>query len=233
MHARHVCQPTDKPPCGMLRQHLAAFGMLCLACACSVDPYEAGDGRYSYLKAEMAELHTVAKNKADYAITDQGERLTLTPPLTCNWANTPDSIYRAMLYYTQTPQHTQGVMAVNVWVMHPAETQNQVPTDPVKLESCWLSHNKRYLNLRMGIMTGKPEDADSKQKIGVIRRKTDTSATGQKTISLQLLHAQNNVPAYYTTTVYISIPITQYQSGDTIRMSVNTYQGIVEKAFAL
>ena len=107
------------------------------------------------------------------------------------------------------------------------------PTDPVKLQSSWLSQNKKYINLRLGVMSGKPDDAKQKQKIGIVLNKQVTHANGKKAIDLQLLHNRNQVPSYYTNILYISIPTTSYKSGDSIHLKVNTYQGMVEKTFVL
>lgn len=210
-----------------------ALSLTSLLAACTIDHYEAGDGQYSYLKAEMADMHTAAKCKVDYAVTDTDEKLTFSPPFSCHWATTPDSTYRAMLYYKNSPDKTEGNTCVKVWVLHPMKPSKDTPTDPVKLQSSWLSQNKRYINLRLGVMSGKPDDEKQKQKIGIVLNKQVTHANGKKVIDLQLLHNRNHVPSYYTNILYISIPTTSYKSGDSIRLKVNTYQGMVEKTFVL
>jgi hypothetical protein len=107
-------------------------------------------------------------------------------------------------------------------------TEKTYPTDPVKLESAWVSANKRYLNLRLGLMTG--QDGDStKQSIGLVQRRIVAHASGITTHYLDLSHDQNKVPQYYTTSIFTSIPATQFSAGDTIRLSINTYQGPIEK----
>ena len=210
-----------------------ALSVISLLAACTIDPDEAGDGQYSYLKAEMADMHTAAKCKVDYAVTDTDEKLTFSPPFNCHWATTPDSTYRAMLYYKKSPDKTEGNTCVKVWVLRPMKPSKDTPTDPVKLESSWLSQNKKYINLRLGVMSGKPDDEKQKQKIGIVLNKQVTHTNGKKVIDLQLLHNRNHVPSYYTNILYISIPTTSYKSGDSIRLKVNTYQGMVEKTFVL
>ncbi len=217
----------------MLRFSVLALSFTTLLAACTIDPYEAGDGQYSYLKAEMADMHTAAKCKVDYAVTDTDEKLTFNPPFNCHWATTPDSTYRAMLYYKKSPDKTEGNTCVKVWMLYPMKPLKATPTDPVKLQSSWLSQNKKYINLRLGVMSGKPDDAKQKQKIGIVLNKQVTHANGKKAIDLQLLHNRNQVPSYYTKTLYISIPTASYKSGDSIRLKVNTYQGMVEKTFVL
>ena len=217
----------------MLRFSAIALSVVSLLTACTIDPYEAGDGQYSYLKAEMADMHTAVKCKVDYVVTDTDEKLTFSPPLNCHWATTPDSTYRAMLYYKKSPDKTEGATCVKVWVLRPLKPSKDTPTDPVKLQSSWLSQNKKYINLRLGVMSGKPDDEKQKQKIGIVLNKQVTHANGKKAIDLQLLHNRNQVPSYYTNTLYISIPTASYKSGDSIRLKVNTYQGMVEKTFVL
>lgn len=216
-----------------MRISVLALSFTTLLAACTIDPYEAGDGQYSYLKAEMADMHTAAKCKVDYAVTDTDEKLTFNPPFNCHWATTPDSTYRAMLYYKKSPDKTEGNTCVKVWMLYPMKPLKATPTDPVKLQSSWLSQNKKYINLRLGVMSGKPDDAKQKQKIGIVLNKQVTHANGKKAIDLQLLHNRNQVPSYYTKTLYISIPTASYKSGDSIRLKVNTYQGMVEKTFVL
>lgn len=216
-----------------MRLTALALSVISLLTACTIDPYEAGDGQYSYLKAEMADMHTAAKCKVDYAVTDTDEKLTFSSPFNCHWATTPDSTYRAMLYYKKSPDKTEGATCVKVWVLRPMKPSKDTPTDPVKLQSSWLSQNKKYINLRLGVMSGKPDDAKQKQKIGIVLNKQLTYANGKKAIDLQLLHNRNQVPSYYTKTLYISIPTASYKSGDSIRLKVNTYQGMVEKTFVL
>lgn len=217
----------------MLRFSVLALSVISLLAACTIDPYEAGDGQYSYLKAEMADMHTAAKCKVDYAVTDTDEKLTFSSPFSCHWPTTPDSTYRAMLYYKKTPDKTEGNTCVKVWVLHPMKPSKNTPTDPVKLQSSWLSQNKKYINLRLGVMSGKPDDEKQKQKIGIVLNKQVTHANGKKAVDLQLLHNRNHVPSYYTKTLYISIPTASYKSGDSIRLKVNTYQGMMEKTFVL
>lgn len=52
----------------------------CLAAACQSDGYETGDGRYSYLRADLVEARTAEAGTITAATTDDGERLTLSTP---------------------------------------------------------------------------------------------------------------------------------------------------------
>lgn len=213
-------------------KNLVSLTAICMLTACTINSYDAGDGHYSYLKAEMVEMHTNATNKIDYAITDENKILKFASPFTCTWTNKPDTLYRAMLYYNQNEQEVKHIYADRVWNIKPTAIKQTFPTDPVKLECSWLSPNKKYLNIRIGLKTGHTDKKKLTQKIGVVQRSTP-HPNGKKTHVLYLLHAQNNVPTYYTIVLYISVPMQQYQIGDTIRLNVNTIKGNVEKLFVL
>lgn len=57
-----------------------------LFAACTADNYDTGDGKYSYLRADFVEAHTVASGKIDYAITDDGDSVSLNPVVSASWA---------------------------------------------------------------------------------------------------------------------------------------------------
>ena len=54
--------------------------VVALLSACSSDSYESGMGTYSLTRADFVEVHSAAPRTADYAVTDDGERLVLTAP---------------------------------------------------------------------------------------------------------------------------------------------------------
>ena len=66
------------------------------------------------------------------------------------------------------------------------------------------------------------------QSIGITK---EQSADGQ--LTLRVLHDQGTVPQYYTSRIFLSIPVTDDLDGHSIRLIVNTYKGIVEKTIAL
>ena len=217
----------------MLKKGILAFALLLVLVACTVGNYDTGDGTYSYLKAEMVDMHTVAANQVGSAQTDGGETLTFNPPYLCSWATTPDSTYRAMLYYNAFQNNAKPVSALNVYVLWPSRNAKVVAVDPVKMESMWLSENKKYINVRLGVLTGKSDDANAKHNIGVVQQKVVFNDQGQRKVYLQFSHNQNQIPEYYTTILYVSIPVSLYLPGDSISLSVNTYNGMVEQSFGL
>ena len=76
----------------------AATALMLWTAACTTEEYESGDGDYSYLRADFAEVHTTGAKKVGNARTDDGDSLVLQPPLDCSWASVPDSTYRAPCY---------------------------------------------------------------------------------------------------------------------------------------
>uniref|UniRef100_A0AB33JBC3 NigD-like C-terminal domain-containing protein n=1 Tax=Prevotella sp. GTC17260 TaxID=3236796 RepID=A0AB33JBC3_9BACT len=207
-----------------------------LLIACEHNSYDTGDGRYSYLQADIVDAHTAVKGLIDYCHTDKGDSLQLSPHAIAPWATTPDSTYRALLYYGKVTDHiTEATQIARVPVLSyvPTARIDTVFTDPVKLESAWMSANRRYINLQLGLKTGRQDGVDNKQVLSVMHDSTSTDDTGVSTIHLRLYHRQNAVPEYYTVRQYISIPLDNIKKTTQIRLTVNTYNGIVTRSFLI
>ena len=217
----------------VLHFQLSTLLFALLLSACTNDPYDSGDGRYSYLHAEFAEAHTIAAKTFDRATTDDGENLRFDPYATAEWAEKADTIYRALLYYNKAEHTTvaEPVSAVWVPVLSPIpadKIEREKKFDPVTLESLWTSANGRYVNLALLLKTGKADDPEAVQSIGIMKEEADDGL-----LTLRVLHDQGSVPEYYTSRIFISIPVTDDLAGRSIRLIVNTYKGIVEKTIAL
>ena len=206
--------------------------------SCSTDAYEAGDGKYSYLTASFVMAHTSASQAVDYVECDSGERLILTP--TYHWAQAAkaDTVYRALFYYNDTPSssssHTvEPVAASPVLVLRPvpASVVDAVVTDPLTVESMWLSENGRYVNMALLVKTGKPDNLDAQQTVALIADETTTDASGYRCAQMRLYHSQGGVPEYYTSRVYISIDTDDIHA-DAIAIEVNTYNGKVTRTIS-
>lgn len=210
-----------------------ALCIIVLLSACTNEAYDSGDGRYSYLRADLVEAHTIAAKTIDRATTDDGEVLRLDPYATADWAEKADTIYRALLYYNKVEGAAacEPVTIARVPVLYPIaadKIEGETKTDPVTLESLWVSANSRYINLALLLKTGKADDPEAVQSIGITKEEpTDGPLT------LRVLHDQGTVPQYYTSRIFLSIPVTDDLAGHTIRLIVNTYNGIVEKTIAL
>ena len=54
--------------------------------ACTSESYETGDGKYSYLRADFGEIHTAKPQQVDYAVNDEGRRISFETATTVKWA---------------------------------------------------------------------------------------------------------------------------------------------------
>lgn len=200
--------------------------LIFLASSCTTETYETGDGKYSYLRADFVEAHTIAEKTIDQAVTDDGEHLLLIPYATAAWAVKPDTVYRALLYYDCRPgQSVTPVSLMRVLVLRPQvadEFDGDLPTDPLTLESAWIGKDRKYLNLSLILKTGSTDDQETMQSVALVKEGDHT---------LRLLHDQGGVPEYYSTRVYASIPLSVDLLSEPLRLLVRTYQGDVERYF--
>ena len=225
----------------------AAVAMLLMVTACHMGAYDAGDSRHSYLRADFAEVHTNSNGALCRAVTDDGDSLVLAPVLKTSWATRPDTLYRALLYYnkgeadaTQSQAASRalsvtGVGARQVYVLRPQAGSAGVsgPDDAVGFQSCWMSASKRYVNVGLVLKSGQADQPDSKHILGLIRDSIVTDQQGHRTFFCRIYHLQNGVPAYYSNTVYVSIPTSNFQSGDVMQLTIkNREDNFIVRKFA-
>lgn len=211
--------------------------------SCEFNQYETGDGTYSYLRADFVEVHTIDSKQIDYAINDEGEKIVFSTPYQVKWAENKDTLYRALLYYNRKPEGAEPLSIQRVHVLKPllADTVKNAKTDPITLESTWVSdcqrtfsfnnqQKARYLNVSFAVKTGQHEE-ELVQTIGVMRENpTDT-------LLLTFLHDQGGIPEYYSSHVYASIPLFSLQENGEqtnfppVIFTINTYQGKVVKSY--
>ena len=202
---------------------------------CKNDTYDSGDGKYSYIKADFVEAHTVSAKEINYAITDDGDSLVLSPHVSADWAAKSDSDYRALLYYYNTVNTTTAysISRVPVVAYHPLSDFKSVHIDPVNFESAWLSTNRKYLNIGFYVKTGQQDGSTSSQVISMINDGVVSKSDGTHELCLRMYHDQNGVPEYYSTKGYISVPIVTLPKGYIIHLSINTYDGAITKDFTI
>ena len=99
-------------------------------------------------------------------------------------------------------------------------------TDPVKFESTWMSKTGKYLNLSLQLKTGVTDDSTAAQSLAIISDTLVKHADSKQIRHLILYHDQGNVPEYYSTKVYLSIPTNRIDA-DSVRISINSYDGEV------
>lgn len=219
-----------------LFSRLLAFCLLCCGAAaapalvsCERDDYDKGQGDYSLMQADFVEAHANSAKNIDYVVTDEGDSLLIATTFTAKWISTPDSIYRAILYYNKV---NDGRSAEVISLSRPLTASIHAPdyfkkegikTDPVHLESLWIGKNRRYLNLSMLLMVGRNDTEDKAlHSLGVIADTVITHADGTRTGCLRLYHDQGGVPEYYSQRTYLCIPI-RHLHVDSLQLTVNTY----------
>ena len=119
--------------------------------ACTTETYDSGDGKYSMMRADFVETRTNSAGELYCAVTDEGDSLVLSPKCTAKWAATPDSLYRALLYYN-VPQtgievKTISLTSIPTPLVRMKEDVKEQQTDPVVFNSAWMSREGRYINL--------------------------------------------------------------------------------------
>ena len=206
--------------------------------SCEQDLYEKGDNEYSYMRADFVEAVVGSNKQIVYVVTDNDERLLLTAPYTDSWIGRSDTVYRALLYYSNQDDRAKVEMMGRVSTLSINDDSVSVSTwreklaDPVGLETAWVSFNKKYLNLGLVLRTGAVDDESKIQKLGMHYSSSYINADSTRTVHLLLSHNQGEVPEYYSQRVYVSVPISEVPT-DTLRVSINTYNGVVTKNFRL
>lgn len=200
--------------------------------ACTQEVYEKGDSDLSLLQADFVEAHVAADGKMDYVVTDEGEQLFLTQPVFKEWASAANTFCRALLHYNKVEGKAEMVNMVKVSILPliaPADLTDGVKEDPVDLESIWTDKRNRYLTIGVKLKTGQ-DDNTTGQYLAVCCDRIVKGADNRVTYHLRLYHDQGDVPQYYSSRYYMSVPLFAYDA-DSVRMTVQTYSGAVTKAF--
>ncbi len=209
-------------------KHIIIFvTALLMLSACKNDSYESGDGQYSYLQADFVEAYTSAAKELVSARTDDGDMLLFSPHVFKEWASTPDSVYRSLLYYNKVNDdrttEVYSIVQIPVVKIHKLKGTDEISTDPLFLKSAWISKNRKYLNLYFGIKTGVEDGNDNIQTLSVVYAPDVNNSNDSRNPYIKVVHKQNGVPEYYTSYGYISVPLNDFALGTTIHLSVNTY----------
>lgn len=209
-------------------KHIIIFvTALLMLSACKNDSYESGDGQYSYLQADFVEANTSASKELVSARTDDGDMLLFSPHVFKEWASTPDSVYRSLLYYNKVSDdrttEVYSIVQIPVVKIHKLKGTDEISTDPLFLKSAWISKNRKYLNLYFGIKTGVEDGNDNIQTLSVVYDPDVNNSNDSRNPYIKVVHKQNGVPEYYSSYGYISVPLNDFALGTTIHLSVNTY----------
>lgn len=201
------------------------FALLLSLVSCEYKSYETGDGEYSNLHADFVDI-TVGKGQVTSIVTD--DDVSLPVPLSLSYAENKDTVVRSLLYYNMGGEGKSieiiGRRSVSVIVPVMKDKAMMDSSDPLKLNAVWLSANRRWLNMTIGIKCGSSEDTVSHS---LLLRCDSISNVGDGAMWLTLLHDQGDMPQYYTQEYNISVPL--LDKPDTIYLSVNTYSGEVKR----
>ena len=219
---------------------IAHYSLLITHLSCTQDGYDKGEGQYSYLRGDFVEAQIGADKNMVSLMTDEGETLPLSQPYTAKWITRSDTVYRCMLYYNKVRDSKGQDMAEAISVgevpcpviIPLSKLEVEMKTDPVKFESAWMSKTGKYINLSFALKTGTTEDEEAIHSLRVVQDTILTNPDGTSTSYLRLYHDQGGVPDYYSTQVYASL-ITSEILADSACISINTYKGIVTKAFQI
>lgn len=177
----------------------------------------------------LADMTPDANGQVSELTLDDGGVKTLAKPLTGLKA---DSTYRIWaVYEEQAPTCISLIGCTPVLAAAPkVYAADKVRTDAVNVVSCW--QGASYINLHIGIKgtnTGK-------HYFGFNRGELTENGNGTRTLHITLLHDQHGDPAYYTTEMYLSMPLKSLAgmlrpSTDSVSVSVNTFGGVAHFAF--
>ena len=206
---------------------------VCLT-GCEQDSYDSGTGPNSLLQADFVELSVNSEKRIYQAETDNGTLLSFDHEYQIDWVEKGDTSYRAVLYYNLTGGNgtCRPISASQIPTLEiiPPHQVKEMKTDPVKLESAWLSKQGKYLNMGLYIMTSETTEESPKQKIAIINDSIRTNTGGKRIAHLTFYHDQNSIPEYYSKKLYVSI-LCDSLDCDSICLHINTYQGIWTKTF--
>lgn len=218
--------------------------------ACDTDSYDSGTGEYSLMTGDLVDVYTDDDGYISSFVTDDDTEYQLTQRMKASFASSPDSVYRALLYYNLVegsdylaePVSIGEVAVLSIFTPDSIERQN---TDPIDLESVWMSKNNKYVNMGIYIKVGTSDDIIDYQTIGMMRDSTVANADGTYTLYLTLYHSQGDVPEYYSQKYYLSMRTDDLVAGvvlhaydheittimaDTVSISFNTYDdGVVTR----
>ncbi|MBR1463903.1 MAG: NigD-like N-terminal domain-containing protein [Prevotella sp.] len=210
----------------------------CLMLSCTTEDYETGNGEYSFMRADFVETATDSQGAFVSAVTDEGEQLMFASPFKVSWKTASDSTYRALLYYQKkdgevTPFTVSTVSVPTVRMT--SSLKSAMKTDPVTLESIWQSKQNEYINMGLLLKTGNPDESDNRHVVGMMCDTVYEHPDRYRHIRLRFYHDQHQMPEYYSSKVYVSIPMKKLPCtiarGDTVTVAVNSYEGLREKSF--
>lgn len=192
---------------------------------------------YPNLTAEICDLHTASPKVADGGVTDNGATLRFRAPLPVEWATTADSTYRALLYYNKVSdaETVEPLRADRVLVLLPTPADKakewSQSRDPLALGTIWVAKDRRYLNMQISVKSGTAAESTARHTIGLVADTVTTGDGGHRNFHYRLCHSQNGIPAFYSVEAYLSIPLSDLSSRDTLTLTLRTWEDNVTLAY--
>jgi len=214
---------------------VVALLLTLLFVACEQENYEQGTGTYSLIQADFVEAPVDANKQITRVLTDDDVTLTLTQPHQPRWEAKADTTYRAVLYYNKVNNQAEVVSLAplpTAGILPTDSLKKPMKTDPIRLESVWMGKNRHYLNVGMYLKVGQTDDSEAIHHLGIVADSVAHHADGRTTLCLRLYHDQGGMPEYYSQRSYFSVPMEGIPT-DSVRLRINTYNGVVERRFAL
>lgn len=215
----------------MHNHSLFALLLIFMLSACSSDN---SDETLSNLCIELADLKTTSSSTVVGCTLDDGTEAAFETPITLKWASKPDSAYRALIYYNKVEEtgKIRPISASSVICVRPMKAEEvewRDYRDPLDFVSAWMSKHGRYVNMCVSLKTG-PQQNDKAHKMSAVCDSVRTTADRHHSY-YRLCHSQNGIPAYYGVEVYVSLDVSDIPKGDTVTVSMPTFNGMVSKQF--
>ena len=213
------------------------LSLLIALTSCERDSYEKGEGKYSLLQADFANLTIDGEKRGVSFITDEGESYLLSNPQTASWIQTADTVYRTLLYYNKEENGKARVTSMGILptlVARDVKDFKRQPQDPVGLESSWLTRDRKYINMGLLLKNGRNDNGEEgTHALALALDEVRQNADQTHTVCYRLLHDQGEAPQYYTNRRYVCILLPTEERPDSVCLTVKTYDGVVVKKFKL
>lgn len=211
----------------------AVAGLTLLFAACTTDSYETGEGTYSRMVADFAELKSNDQKQGVSFVTDDGVSYALESAYTAWWILKEDSTYRTSIYYIPLAEGRARIKSCsNIPTLRAkkASEMKQQPQDPINVESCWLSKSGKYLNMALLMKNGRYDNGkEGVHQLTVVLDESHKNADNTITNYYRLLHDKGTALDYYTNRYYVSMALPAGQRPDSVRLSIKTYDGVYVK----
>ena len=207
------------------RNYIYTFLLCLLTVACKEEEHV-----YPDVLTEFIDIQTDASGTVTHLLTDKGERYAVQPREGLDGLQA-DTIYRTVSAYrfvNETTDRTEPEVMLyssqSVIAPYPdklSEWEDSIYTDPVDIQSIWLSGN--YLNLILDVRR-----KDRAHVFHFIEDSLAAESAGTRTLHLRLYHNSNNDYEAFTDQTCLSVPLRHYRdslrAGDKIRFRLNTYK---------